>query len=398
MNKDDAETKETNILEELIGGIRSVKEADGEDKLMEKVDTLKESEKNVDNLASTKPEGDASKAKAGMFQKNPVGVDIGTSRIVGVKTGDSGTIGAQIQLNAFFTLPYSKLAEEMLIKNEMKFIKLGDKNLAVIGHDAAEFANIFNGEVRRPMHLGLLKSDESQAIPIIKAIIGLVVSKPKEMGDSLCFSVPAPQVGCESDLLFHESILKKYFVGQGFNARAITEGTAIVLSELSQDNFTGIGISMGAGLCNVCFSFLSVPIIVFSVPRGGDSIDLAVSRVVSQTVNRVRVIKEESLDLARPPKNNLENAFHIYYEDLISNLLNNFLAILSQASGLPKLKSPIPILLAGGTCMPNGFKIMFDKVLKHANIPIAISEVRIASDPLRATARGCLINAAGMSK
>ncbi|MEI6126394.1 MAG: hypothetical protein WCQ99_07560, partial [Pseudomonadota bacterium] len=193
-------------------------------------------------------------------------------------------------------------------------------------------------------------------------------------------------------LVFHEGILKKYLVGMGYNAKSITEGTAIVLSELPHDNFTGIGISMGAGMCNVCFAFLSVPVIVFSIPKGGDDIDTSVARVTSETVNRVRVIKEEALDFVQTPKNNMENAFHIYYEDLIMTLLNNLSAVLSQAEHLPMLSQAIPIVIAGGTCLPNGFKSKFDRILRQIKLPIEISEVRIAGDPLRSTAKGALIS------
>ena len=170
----------------------------------------------------------------------------------------------------------------MLKKSKMKYCNV-EKDIAVLGYDAQTFANIFNSEVRRPMEKGLLKADETSAIPVLKEIVRLVVDAPKQMGANLCFSVPAPQVGFESDLIFHESVFKKYFEGLGFNAKSITEGTAIVLSELGEDNYTGIGISMGAGMCNVCFSFLSVPVIVFSIPRGGDNIDISVSRVSNET-------------------------------------------------------------------------------------------------------------------
>jgi hypothetical protein len=37
-------------------------------------------------------------------------------------------------------------------------------------------------------------------------------------------------------------------------------------------NFSGIGVSCG-GMCNVCLTYLSVPVISFSVPKGDDYID-----------------------------------------------------------------------------------------------------------------------------
>jgi hypothetical protein len=188
-------------------------------------------------------------------------------------------------------------------------------------------------------------------------------------------------------------VIKKFLVGLGYKANSLTEGLAVVLAELANDNFTGIGISMGAGMCNVCFSFLSVPVIVFGISRGGDNIDASTARMTHETVNRIRVIKEESLDFTKTPKSNLENALTIYYEDLIMTLLNHLVGVLSRAENLPRLNQAIPIVLAGGTCLPNGFKVKFEQLLKQVKMPLAISEVRLAADPLRATAMGALVAA-----
>ena len=370
-----------NIIERLDEGARDAADPEKREKLEEKVVELKETSQVL-----------GSKTETSTPKKKVFGLDIGTSRIMSLKYGAAGDTISKEELNALFTVPDSPFVKEMLDKNEIGYIRQGD-DIAVLGYNAQEFANKFNGEIRRPMKTGLLKPDESDAIPVIKEIIKLVIPRAGSMGQSMCFSIPAPQVGFESDLIFHEGILKKYLVGMGYKAKSITEGTAVVLSELSGDNYTGIGISMGAGMCNVCFSFLAVPVIVFSIPRGGDDIDIAVSRVTNETVNRVRVIKEESLDFTQTPRNNMENAFHIYYEDLIMSLQNRLSALFSQAENLPKLTQAIPIVIAGGTCLPNGFKVKFDKILRQTNLPIEISEVRIAADPRRATANGALMNA-----
>jgi hypothetical protein len=344
------------------------------DKLIIKVDELKESGKNVESRAVT---------------KKAYGLDIGTSRIVSIKQDDQ--TGAH-QLNAFISVSETQFLRDTLVKSQMAHTRIKDQ-IAVLGYDALQFANIFNSEIRRPMKKGLITSEEIYAIPVMKEIINLVLPRATEMAQPLCFSVPAPEAGFESDLVFHEGTLKRYLVGLGYKSKSINEGMAVVISELANDNFTGIGISMGAGMCNVCFSFLSVPVLVFSISRGGDDVDTSVARMMHETVNRVRIIKEESLDFSRTPKNNLENALIIYYEDLIMTLLTTLSGLLSRAEKLPRLNHAIPIVLAGGTCLPNGFLSKFGQILNEVSMPIAISSVRLANDPLRATARGALISA-----
>jgi len=372
------ENDDKNVLDDLLQGTSETVDTHTLDKLITKVDELKESGKSLEGRS---------------VDKDACGLDIGTSRIVSIKRGKdpAGTDSAD-QLNAFIAVSETKFLRDMLIKNHMAHTRIRDE-IAVLGYDAQQFANTFNSEIRRPMEKGLITPNENYAIPVMKEIINLVLPRPKEVAQSLCFSVPAPGAGFEADLVFHENILKKYLVGLGYKAKSINEGMAVVLSELANDNFTGIGISMGAGMCNVCFSFLSLPVIVFSVSRGGDDIDTSVARVMHETVNRVRIIKEESLDFTRTPKSNLENALIIYYDDLIMTLLNTLSGTLSRAEKLPRLNHPIPIVLAGGTCLPHGFKVKFEQLLKEVKMPIAISSVRLANDPLRTTAMGALVSA-----
>jgi hypothetical protein len=363
-----------NVLNELLTGTSESVDPRTLDKLITKVDELKESGKNLEGKS---------------VAKKAYGLDIGTSRIVSIKQDDqTGTD----QLNAFISVAETKFLKDMLVKNHMTHTRIKDEFL-ILGYDALQFANIFNSEIRRPMKKGLIMSEEIYAIPVMKEIINLVLPKPVEMAQPLCFSVPAPEVGFDADLVYHEGILKKYLAGMGYKPKSINEGMAVVISELAGDNFTGIGISMGAGMCNVCLSFLSVPVIVFSIGQGGDDVDAHVARMMHETVNRVRLIKEESLDFARTPKNNVENALIIYYEDLILTLLSTLSRTLSRAERLPRLNQAIPIVLAGGTCLPNGFIVKFGQILKDVPMPIAISSVRLANDPLRAIAMGALISA-----
>ena len=371
------ENEDKNVLDDLVKGTREAVDPHTLGKLITRVGELKESGKNLESRSVT---------------KKAYGLDVGTSRIVSIRQdGPDGAVSAD-QLNAFVSVSETKFLADMLVKNRMAYTRIRDE-IAVLGYDAQHFANIFNSEVRRPMKKGLITPDEIYAIPVMKEIINLVLPRPEEVAQPLCFSVPAPEAGFEADLVFHEGMLKKHLVGLGYKAKSITEGLAVVLSELANDNFTGIGISMGAGMCNVCFSFLSVPVIVFGISRGGDDIDTSVARMMHETGNRVRIIKEESLDFTKTPKSNLENALIIYYEDLIITLLNNLVGVLSRGENLPRLNQAIPIVLAGGTCLPNGFKVKFEQLLKEAKMPIAISSVRLARDPLRTTAMGALVSA-----
>jgi actin-like ATPase involved in cell morphogenesis len=252
---------------------------------------------------------------------------------------------------------------------------------------------MFNAEVRRPMSDGLINPREKMALPVLEAIIQSLLPKAKTQGEILAFSVPAAPVGKEAELTYHEATLRRHFEGMGYKAVAINEGLAVVFSELEDNNFTGIGLSCGGGMCNGTLAFLSIPSIMFSIAKGGDYIDQAVGSVVGESATRVKVMKEEGLDLTRAPKDKFEKALHIYYEDLVESLVEALRRAMSRAEKMPKSDRPLPIVIAGGTAKPRGFKELFERALKGRNLPVEISGVRLAGDPLTATARGALIAA-----
>jgi len=228
---------------------------------------------------------------------------------------------------------------------------------------------------------------------VLEAIIGSLLPKAKTQGEILAFSVPAAPAGKEAELTYHEATLRRHFEGMGYKAVAINEGLAVVFSELEDNNFTGIGLSCGGGMCNGTLAFLSIPSIMFSIAKGGDYIDHAVGSVVGESATRVKVIKEEGIDLGRSPKDKVEKALHIYYEDLVESLVESLRRAISRAEKMPKTDRPLPIVIAGGSAKPRGFKELFERALKGHSLPVEISGVRLAGDPLTATARGALIAA-----
>ena len=340
------------------------------------------------NAASAK--GDAANAKSGAL-----GLDVGTSRIV-VADGARGTENRS-QLNAFVAVPASEMAENVLRQRNMVYER-NAKNLYVYGNDSDFFASFLNTDARRPMQHGLLNPQEEMGQHIIQLIIDRLVPRATK-GDVLCFSVPGRGEGAGGNLVYHEAVLKTHLRARGYDARAVNEGQAVVFSELQDENFTGIGISCGGGMCNVAVSFMAMPVITFSVPRSGDYIDQNVASVLNETATRVRLFKEEQLDLSRQPKDDLSRALHIYYEDVMQGLIDRLREELRSSSQLPKISRPVPLVLAGGTAKPAGFLQKFDSMLRAGGeFPVQISDVRMAKDPLAATANGCYIAAMSESK
>ncbi len=93
------------------------------------------------------------------------------------------------------------------------------------------------------------------------------------------------------------------------------------------------------------------------------------------------------------PDNQVHQAIAIYYGNLIIYTLEQIAYDLGRSAALPKFKDPVPMVVAGGTSLPKGFVQKFEQALAAVDMPIAISEVRQASDPLHAVANGLALAA-----
>ena len=175
----------------------------------------------------------------------------------------------------------------------------------------------------------------------------------------------------------------------------MNEGHAVVFASLEEQDFTGIGISGGGGMFNICVSYRTIPAISFATSRAGDWIDRNVAQVLGIKTTRATAIKEKGININKPV-NREEEAVCIYYRNLINYTLVNIKTKFEKAEQMPQFPGAIDIVCAGGSCMIGGFVDVFKEELKKMTFPIEIGDVRLAEDPLYATARGCLL--AGLSE
>ena len=252
----------------------------------------------------------------------PLGLDVGTSRIVVARSMDrTNQSQYESQLNAFITMPYSKLAESLL-EREGVFHEVFGGELVVTGNDAQRFAEVFHVETRRPMLRGVLNPQEPHSLPVMRSIISRLVGKAGAVGRKIFFSIPAPCPDGDQAIAYHEASIQQILKQLGFEPQPIQEGLAVVFGEMAASNYTGIGISCGSGLCNVCLAVLSVPVINFAVPKAGDFIDVQAAAVTGELATRMRVQKELNFTVNGLSGDRVQNALTVYYDDVIQTLAN----------------------------------------------------------------------------
>jgi hypothetical protein len=316
-------------------------------------------------------------------------LDVGTSRLV-VARQNGAAVRFESQLNAYVAIPSSKMTAGVLKREQIPHLVLNNE-IVVQGNESEKFAGLLDVEIRRPMTKGVLDPREAMSLQVIRELlVNLLGYRDPFRERKVVFTVPAPPIGAEESLTFHERTLTQMIADLGYESKPINEGLAVVYSELEDSNYTGIGISCGGGLCNVCLAYLSVPVLSFSVPKAGDFIDLNASRLSGERANRIRLAKEDTFHFNGLFSDRVHQVIGAYYDDVIQTLVKSLREAFERAGTLPRFTRPIPLVLSGGTAMPPGFRERFEAMLGEQAFPFRVSEVRMAQQPLNATAKGAL--------
>lgn len=327
-----------------------------------------------------------------------VGLDVGTSYIVLSKDHEDGSVYYKDFRDAFYIIkPNTPVAVKMIEKglNGKIFIKDNDGSFILLGKDAIEKAIERNDTAKRPMYKGVVSSKEKDAKKILAFILKEVVGTASEPGEKLVFCVPAQPVDQEDedfDVGYHEDVVKTILSECGYNARSINEAEALCYAELENDDYTGIAVSCGAGMTNVCVMLNGEPTVTFSTTKSGDWVDRMSAVATGEPDSVVQAEKEAGgFKIGEHNNNPVLAAVAAYYDRLIDYTTKQLSSALTGHKLLPKFKNPLKIVIAGGTSQADGYVETFNKKLLENGFPLSIKEVIHAKDPLHAVSKGCLI-------
>jgi len=325
------------------------------------------------------------------------GLDVGTSFIV-LSSEKDGNIEYKDFRDAFYVIkPTTPVATKMIEKGlaGKVFIKDNDGSFIILGKDAIEKAIERNDTAKRPMYRGVVSSKEKDAKRILAFILKEVAGQASTSGEKLVFCVPAQPVDQEDedfDVGYHEDVVKTVLAECGYDARAINEAEALCYAELENDEYTGIAISCGAGMTNVCVMLNGEPTVVFSTTKSGDWVDRMSAVATGEPDSVVQAEKEAGgFKVGEQNDNPVLAAVASYYERLIDYTTKQLAAALRGHKSLPKFKDPLKIVIAGGTSQANGYIEIFSKKLTENNFTLEVKEVVHAKDPLHSVSKGCLI-------
>lgn len=321
---------------------------------------------------------------------NYFGLDVGTDQIV--LATNIGTVNPFVQ-NVFVSVPLEQGVKRSLQKWECQYI-IDEDAIHIVGEDAYEFATVLNRPVRRTMKAGTVIAGDDICIRVFRHLLSEVLKKHVTSESSVCFSVPSSgfsgaQTPSPVHLQFHENVVRDVLKERKCACVPVKEGMAVVYSELQDEGYTGIGISFGAGLVNVVLSYMTMVAFDFSLPLGGDVLDERAASLLGVNQSRIREAKESGFSF-NSHGGTLHETLRLVYTDMMNTVITAIRQSVEKMRLSQRFTRSIPIAIAGGACLPEGFGDMFADVVAKTELPFRISGVRRAANPLRAVSAGCL--------
>jgi hypothetical protein len=149
-------------------------------------------------------------------------------------------------------------------------------------------------------------------------------------------------------------------------------------------------------MANIAVSYKGIEAHKFSTARAGDWIDQQVSKFSDLVPNRITNLKEKymkltgEVEIKNKKTRRVLEALYDYYRALIDYTIKRIIKEFDEKVDM-EVDEEIPIVIAGGTSLPEGFVKLFSSILKGYELPFEVSEVRRAKNPLTAVANGLLV-------
>ena len=318
-----------------------------------------------------------------------IGLDCGTMHLVCARS-DSNDI--RITRNVFLEVDKDDIPNIA----DISYVESDDAETYIIGSHAFELANMLGQKVSRPMEKGLISPKEINAIDVLTLMIKDLIGETKDKEIYCSYSIPAEAIDDERSVTYHENVFARILNTLGVNHTAVNEAMAIIFSECAKEKFSGIGISFGAGMANVAIAYKGIEALKFSTARAGDWIDKQVAADMGVIPNRVTNKKEKYMKLKgevdvknKKDRRMLESLFY-HHKSLIDYTIKKIIKEFDEQVDI-ELDDSIPIVVSGGTSLPEGFVSLFEQMIMQKDLPFEVSEVRRAKNPLTAVANGLLI-------
>jgi hypothetical protein len=300
------------------------------------------------------------------------------------------------------------IADNPARRNYLKSTKaaflVADGHLVLTGDAAADAAAFFELVPRDLLPRGEIPTADPVARQVFSAVVDALLPWSENPHEVCCFAQPGfPDTAAGGpEMEYRQEFVTRLIRLRGYQPLALYPATALVLCELGNTGFTGIGLALGSSACEISLVHRGMQIAVRRVARGGAWIDSELARAAK--IWRYDSLGEQVLDLdkARQRKEAATLAGSTdsdgrlvadLYRSLLADIMQALADLLDSDARIPLLPRPLPVVCGGGPSQIAGFREVLTSRLREREVPVALSDPQFATDHQYALCRGCLIRA-----
>ncbi len=308
-----------------------------------------------------------------------IGLDLGTTQFRSLRLAHEELIGRQCRA-VYVTLSDTVSHRRLLEQSGAKFASCGD-DLVLLGDPALEWADILNLTPVPLLPGGRVPQSDPVARQILTLMIDAVLPSAEVPGDICCLTVPGGHDIHQDDLPYDVRLFQQLVALRGYQPKLISPGQAVVLAELSMASFSGIGISFGAGNCQIGV-----------IHCGRELAGCSFSECLTEQ------FEDRSVSTIRSPDEVSDSAgrkLRAARDQLLVRELTETLAAardeLDQQGVARWLVQPTHVVCTGRLTTEPGFASLLARVWNSLEWPMKVGQLRVAADAVYTIARGCLI-------
>ncbi len=308
-----------------------------------------------------------------------IGLDLGTTQFRSLRLLDNEIVGRRCRA-VYVALSNTAGHRRLLEQSGAKFASCGD-DLVLFSDLALEWADILNLPVMALLPGGRVPQSDPVARQILTLMIDAVLPIAERPGDVCCLTVPGGHDIHQNELPYDVRFFQQLVALRGYQPKLISPGQAVVLAELSTASFSGIGISFGAGTCQIGVIHCGRELASCSfhdclIDHSTDRIEQTTSPTGHDPIpvdRTLRAARDQVLVRA------LTETLTAARDELEQQEVNRWLA------------QPTHIVCTGRPTTEPGFSHLFAQVWNSLEWPMKVGQLRVTTDAIYSIARGCLI-------
>lgn len=325
-----------------------------------------------------------------------IALDIGTRHLRSLRREGGRLVGRKNHA-VYLSLPDRPGQRRILEKAAIPFATC-DGSLLVIGQSAVETADMLDVPCIPLLMGSRLPEGDPVARQVLTSLVDCLLPIAARSGEVCWMSIPGPVDDDSVERRFFTQLIRL----KGYQPQIVQPGLAIVLAELGQQEFTGIGCDFGSGYTRTTLAYHGIERLSTCLDKGSDWVDsrLAESEGCilfdsegNRYLNTTSIARWKQVNLisVHKPITEREQQLSLLCEQLIAETLQAVRRELADGPVLRTIREPLPVVCAGGLTRVPGFLELMRSMIREAHLPITISEVRPCAEADYVVTRGSLI-------